>query len=513
MKNMKNFFRDATLAICGSLDIEEALYHCLLCIREYLPADMLSLHLYDRDTGTLETVAYAKMDGGKKCSFKNVLPNNIMKDIEKRPPRGAWLVERLGDYDGTREAAAYFNASDMSGIIMDLVLEKELLGVFMVAVKRPNRFLPRHFKFLELLNKPVAVALTNSMRHRELESLKDLLADDSRYFQGELRRRVGQEVIGEELGLHSTMELVRRIAPLNTPALLLGETGVGKELIAGAIHNLSPRKNGPMISFNCGAIPPTLMDSELFGYEKGAFTGANARKRGIFERAQGGTIFLDEIGELAPDAQIRLLRVLQQKEIQRVGGTERVPIDIRVIAATHRNLKEMIVKKKFREDLFFRLNVFPITIPPLRERPEDIPALVQHFIMEKAKEMKLRRHPQLMPDEAARLMAYEWPGNIRELENAVERALILDQEPFLSFSDLPSDSIKKGSRTIKRTVSSLPLSLDSVIANHIRSVLRSTNGKIHGKGGAAEMLLVNPSTLRHRMKKLGITVNKTVLQD
>ena len=510
---MKNFFRDATLAICGSLDIEEALWHCLLCIREHMPADLLTLHLYEQDTGLLETVAYANVEGGKKCSFKNVLPDNILKDLNKRPPKGAWLVSRLEDHDGTRQAAAYFNAMDMAGIIMDLVLEKKLLGVFMVAVKRPKRFLPRHFKLVELLNKPVAVALTNSMRHRELERLKDLLADDSRYFQSELRRRVGQEVIGEELGLHNTMQLVRRIAPLNSPVLLLGETGVGKELIAGTIHNLSPRKNGPMISFNCGAIPPTLMDSELFGYEKGAFTGANTRKRGIFERAQGGTIFLDEIGELAPDAQVRLLRVLQQKEIQRVGGTETVPLDIRVIAATHRNLKEMIVKGKFREDLFFRLNVFPITIPPLRERPEDIPALVQHLILEKAKELKLSRPPQLMPDGAMRLMAYEWPGNIRELENAVERALILNKEHILSFADLPLDSMKEAPRTKMRTVPSMPLSLDSVVSSHIQSVLVVTNGKVHGKGGAAELLSTNPSTLRHRMKKLGITVKKTVRQD
>ncbi len=507
---MRNFFRDATLAICGSLDIEEALWHCLLCIREYVPADVLSLHLYEQDSGLLETVAYANMEGGKKCSYKNMLPDTILKDLKKKPPKGPWMVDRLGDYDGTRQAASHFHATDMAGIIMDLVLEKKLLGVFLVASKHPNRFLPKHFKLVEMLNKPIAVALTNSMRHRELVRLKDLLADDSRYFQNELRRRVGQEVIGGELGLRGTMQLVHRIAPLSSPVLLLGETGVGKELIAGAIHNLSPRKNGPMISFNCGAIPPSLMDSELFGYEKGAFTGASARKRGVFERAQGGTIFLDEIGELALDAQIRLLRVLQQKEIQRVGGTEKVSLDIRVVAATHRNLKEMIGKGTFREDLFFRLNVFPITIPPLRERQDDIPALAQHFILEKAKEMKLGDPPQLMPGEVARLMDYEWPGNVRELENTIERALILNKNHFLSFDDLPLNAVKEPSQTGKPIEPSLPQPLDTIIENHIRSILKFTNGKIHGKGGAAELLSMNPSTLRHRMKKLGITVKKTV---
>lgn len=507
---MEKFFRDATLAICGSLDIEEALWHCLLCVRNYIPADLLSLHLYQQDTGLLETVAYANVEGGKKCSITTVLPDNILNEFKKIPPKGPRLVDRLEDYDGTRQVAAHMRATNMAGIIMDLVLEKKLLGVFLVAAKRPKRFLPKHFKLVEMLNKPVAVALTNSMRHRELKRLKDLLAADSRYFQSELRRRVGQKVIGAELGLRSTMQLVQRIAPLNSPVLLLGETGVGKELIAGTIHNLSPRRDAPMISFNCGAIPPTLMDSELFGYEKGAFTGAKTQKRGIFERAQGGTVFLDEIGELAPDAQIRFLRVLAQKEIQRVGGTEKVPLDIRIIAATHRNLNEMIAKGRFREDLFFRLNVFPITIPPLRERREDIPALAHHFVLEKAKEMKLGEPPQLLPDEVARLMVYEWPGNIRELENIVERALILNKNNALSFDDLPMNPMKMPPQTCKPLEPHLLQPLDMIISNHIKSVLSVTNGKIHGKGGAAELLSLNPSTLRHRMKKLGITVKKSV---
>tara|TARA_B100000614_G_scaffold262801_1_gene298656 strand:+ start:2006 stop:3538 length:1533 start_codon:yes stop_codon:yes gene_type:complete len=510
---MNNFFRDATLAICGSLDIEEALRNCLLCIRKYIPADLLSLHLYNKDTGFIETVAYAKPDGGERCSFKNKLPDHVRNEIDKRPPKRAWFVERLGDYDGTHEVAAYTNCTDMAGIIMDLILEKKLLGVFLLASRHADKFSPEHLELVEMLNKPIAVALTNSMRHREVERLKDLLADDSRYFQSELRRRVGQKVIGSELGLKSTMEMVQQVAPLNSPVLLLGETGVGKELIAGTIHNLSSRKNGPMISFNCGAIPPSLMDSELFGYEKGAFTGAATRKRGVFERAQGGTIFLDEIGELVPDAQIRLLRVLQQKEIRRVGGVDKVNLDIRLIAATHRDLKEMIMKRAFREDLFYRLNVFPITIPPLRNRPEDIPALVQYFIFEKAKEMKLKQPPQLMPDDLKRLMTYEWPGNIRELENAVERALILNKKHFLTFDELQLNPVKELPQAGKLTDQPLPLPLDTIISNHIKSVLSITEGKIHGKGGAAELLLVNPSTLRHRMKKLGITVNKTVGKD
>lgn len=284
---MEDFFRNATLAICGSLDIEISLWKCLLCIRKYIPADLLSLHLYGHDTGLLETVAYANVDGGTKCSFKNLLPDDVRKDIERRRSIHAWIVDRLGDYNGTKGVAEHFNASNMSGIIMDLILDKRLMGVLLVACHPPKHFLKQHLELLKTLSKPFSVALTNSMRHLEVERLIDLLEDDKRYFQDELRRRSGQAVIGNDQGLRSTMESVRNVAPLNSPVLLLGETGVGKELIASAIHNLSMRNSGPLLTVNCGAIPPTLMDSELFGYEKGAFTGAVSIKRGIFEREIG----------------------------------------------------------------------------------------------------------------------------------------------------------------------------------------------------------------------------------
>jgi transcriptional regulator with PAS, ATPase and Fis domain len=338
------------------------------------------------------------------------------------------------------------------------------------------------------------------------------LADDSRYFQNELRRRIGHEVIGADRGLRETMKMVRQVAALDSPVLLLGETGVGKELIAGAIHNASGHKEGPMLTLNCGAIPHSLMDSELFGYEKGAFTGAVSRKRGMFERADGGTIFLDEIGELMPDAQVRLLRVLQQREIQRLGGTEKVKLNIRVIAATHRNLEEMMFKGTFREDLYFRLNVFPITIPPLRNRVEDIPALANYFILEKCKDMKLGRTPRLMPDALQRLMAYPWPGNIRELENAIERALIQSRGEFLAFGGLNAKPLHDLPAGQRHNWTPGKVELNAVMAEHIQTVLKMTGGKIHGKNGAAELLSVNPSTLRHRLKKLGINSRKTFYQ-
>lgn len=272
-----------------------------------------------------------------------------------------------------------------------------------------------------------------------------------------------------------------------------------------AIHNSSPRKDGPFIKINCGALPSTLMDTELFGHEKGAFTGALSLKRGRFERAHKGTIFLDEAGELTPEAQVRLLRVLQEKEIERVGGASPIKVDIRVIAATHRNLEEMVQEGSFREDLYFRLKVFPIVIPPLRERMIDIPTLVQHFLRKKTAEMGRKDIPGLAPGAIERLMAHHWLGNVRELENVIERALILGNDKPLSFDDL---ALGKNREPISAhslvSQFSESMGLEAIIAAHIGRVLRMTGGRVEGQGGAARTLGVNPSTLRQKMRKLGI---------
>lgn len=335
--------------------------------------------------------------------------------------------------------------------------------------------------------------------------------EDNRFLRGELRQVTGEEIIGADFGLRGVMEMVRQVAPLPSPVLLLGETGTGKEIIASAIHNLSLRKDGPFIKVNCGAIPETLLDSELFGHEKGAFTGALTQKRGRFERSNGGTIFLDEVGELHSEAQIRLLRVLQEKEIERVGGTEMIKVDIRVIAATNRNFETMIKEGKLREDLYFRLKVFPVVIPPLRHRKGDIPSLAQHFIQKKSREMRLKSISTLAPGALERLMAYDWPGNVRELENAVERALILSKGEPLSFNafEVPIKSeLRSKSRAIPEPYPDFQieesLGLDEILSHHIRRVLKMTGGRVGGKKGAADLLQINPYTLRKKMKKLGI---------
>ncbi len=342
---------------------------------------------------------------------------------------------------------------------------------------------------------------------KKLEAAR-LTVDDNRFLQKELYRLSGDTIIGAEFGLKDVMEKARMASSVDSPVLLLGETGVGKDIVANYIHFASRRNSQPFITVNCGAIPDALIDSELFGHEKGAFTGALSKKRGRFERADKGTIFLDEIGELPLPAQVRLLRVLQSREIERVGGVETISLDLRMIAATNRHLEAMVQDGTFREDLWFRLNVFPVLIPPLRLRIEDIPALTQHFIERKTRELKCRTIPVLAPRAIETLMAYHWPGNVRELENVIERAMILHRGNPLRFDDLglsPTYPVKTQSGAPQDGA----LELDALVKRHIQRVLRQTNGKIHGPGGAGEVLGVNPDTLRYRMTKMGIPFGKS----
>jgi len=502
----KDFFLQSTLRICGSLEIEKALWQTLMYTRNFMPADQMSLHFYHRDIGIIETVAHATPVSGQALSIKTPLARKAREQIAAQRSIRVRLIDRLRDNPVTYRVAEKFNALDLSSVVMDLVLEKKMLGVFSVYNNGKEKFTADHVRLLSLLNEPCAVALTNFLRYRELMTLKDQLADDNRYLHDELRRLSGEDVVGADFGLKGVIEMVRQVAPLDSPVLLFGETGAGKEVIANAIHKSSARRDKPFIAVNCGAIPATLLDSELFGYEKGAFTGALSQKRGRIERAHGGTLFLDEIGELPAEAQVRLLRVLQEKEIDRIGGQFPLKVDIRVIAATHRNLEQMMDEGKFRHDLYFRLRVFPIVIPPLRERKRDIPALVQHFILKKSREMKRAIVPAPTTDAINRLMAYHWPGNVRELENAVERSLILNQGNQLHFNEIGDRLLEKGppSRHLEPLAADASMALDRVISNHIGRVLQLCAGRVEGEHGAARLLAVKPPTLRKRMQKLGI---------
>ncbi len=510
MVDKSTFFMETTLRICSSLDIEKALWKCLLYLKDFMPVNQMGLHVYNYEVGYLDTYAIASFTEGKAISKRIHLPPHLIKKVENEWVNGVQYVERLIDNEMIKNVAEEFHFPDSSGIIMDLILEDKELGILSIINDTGKIFKPEHLSLVESINKPFAIALINTLRYKELKQIKDLLIDDNQYFQDELRSIAGKEVIGAEMGLEPTMRLVSQVAELDSPVLLLGETGTGKEVIANTIHKMSGRKNKPFIKINCGAIPESLIDSELFGHAKGSFTGAVSAKRGRFERAHQGTIFLDEIGELPLNAQVRLLRVLQEKEIEPVGGSHPVSVDIRVIAATHRDLEAMVEAGTFREDLYFRIKVFPITIPPLRERETDIPILVQHFIQKKSLEMKLPFYPTLSPNALNKILSHNWPGNVRELENAVERDLIICQGKQLTFSDINQKKTLTAHKHIKITVSDEDLLLDNAMTLHITKVLKLSNGKIEGQGGAAEILGINPNTLRNRMKKLGIPYGRTL---
>ncbi|MBN1615004.1 MAG: sigma 54-interacting transcriptional regulator [Deltaproteobacteria bacterium] len=501
-----DFFRRATLQICSSLEIETAMWRAINCLKGFMPADEMYLHLYESDLGALRTIAGATAEVGRKMDSLTPLPPEFHNRVAEFT--GTDFVNEPEAEPGFQFMLRYYGRPDTSALIQLLEVAGEKLGALVLLAERKDRFTQEHVRLFSLLKEPFAIALSNTLKHQEILRLKNLLADDNRYLHRELLRLSGDEIIGAESGLREVMAMVRQVAPLGSPVLLLGETGVGKDVIANAIHYSSPRKDGPFVKLNCGAIPETLLDSELFGHEKGAFTGALSRKRGRFERADQGTLFLDEIGELPPQAQVRMLRVLQYKEIERVGGTNPISLDIRLVAATNRNLEEMVKAKQFREDLWFRLNVFPISIPPLRERRKDIPALVRHFVQRKSLELRHPALPTLAPGAIDRLMVYPWPGNVRELENVIERALIVSKGTPLAFNDLAGGK-QAANMSNAFDIAGVPLTLDEAVCRHIRQVLEMTGGKVHGKNGAAEVLGINPSTLRNRMNRLGISYGRS----
>lgn len=356
----------------------------------------------------------------------------------------------------------------------------------------------------ELIRKQTTQQLDDS-RQREirLRGERQRIDAEVAYLREELRSRSDfAEIVGESDGIWKVLRNIDLVAPTDSTVLILGETGTGKELVARAIHKNSQRHSGPFVRVNCAALPESLLESELFGHEHGAFTGATQQRIGRFELADGGTIFLDEIGEMPMSAQSRLLRVLQEQELERVGSSQTIHIDTRVLAATNRNLFEMVEDGQFREDLYYRLNVFPIPIPPLRERPEDIPTLVRFFLVKLAR--RLGKQIDIVPDAVcSTLREYHWPGNVRELENVVERAMILTAGDTLQ---LPVGIIPMRKKKESRTTQLLPL--DEVERQHIQAVLNHTLGVIAGPRGAAKILGINPNTLRSRMEKLGIKVER-----
>lgn len=505
--NRDIFFREITVRICSSLDIGKALHRCFLFLNDIVHIEELVLVTYDEQLGTINIEAVASPEEGCSRDIKVPLPSNLQSEIEKAA--GFSRIRYVKDI--TKDPILSLIADilgwvDVQAIVVRFILEKKYMGAFIMITKDESASQDAYLELLRFVNEPIAIALNNCRQYKNLMAFKDALSEERHYLQNELRGRYSLEVIGADFGLKDVMARVNQVAPLASPVLLYGETGTGKEIISQIIHSLSPKSDGPFIKLNCGAIPDTLIDSELFGHEKGSFTGAIYQKKGRFERAHRGTIFLDEISELPLNAQVRLLRVLQEKEFERVGGVTPIKVDVRIISATNRNLEERVKKGLFREDLYFRLNVFPIYIPPLRERKGDIPALVQHFIMKKFKEMALPDIPIIDKGAINLLMSYGWPGNVRELENIVERAIILSKGRPLDFRDILQTDL--GSDRFYEMDMQVFSTLDVIEKEHIHNALRIARGKVEGKGGAAELLGMNPGTLRHRMRKLHIPFGK-----
>jgi formate hydrogenlyase transcriptional activator len=383
--------------------------------------------------------------------------------------------------------------------VIPLMIRNRVIGVLGVTRHQENPFSPDDVKFLVQVAGQAAVAIENAHEFRQITDLKNQLAEEKVYLQDEIRTEQGfKDIVGQSEALRAVLRQVETVARTDSTVLISGETGTGKELVARAIHNISPRSQNPFVKLNCAAIPAGLLESELFGHEKGAFTGAVAQHIGRFEVASRGSVFLDEIGEIPLELQPKLLRVLQDGEFERLGSTRTLQTDARLIAATNRDLAAMVDGEQFRLDLFYRLNVFPIHVPALRERPEDIPLLVRHFVHEFARHMNKKVATIAAPTMDA-LARYPWPGNIRELQNVIERAVILSTGPELSIplTDLKPRHVAASSKQQG--------TLQEVESEHILRVLEATNWVLSGPSGAAARLGMNRSTLYFRMRKLGIS--------
>lgn len=511
MKPDKNvFFREATLRLCGDLDIEIALFNLLEYLSLFMPASKVYITVFERSTWALKGILIVALEGEAQMVPPTSISRGAIQEMESVAAATGIRMWTPGENPSFAKALRpYIDIENHFRLTVKLALENDRLASFNVLAEDKAKFTKEHLGLVSSLQEPLSIAISNAIRYRELMDLKSTLDSENRELSRRLRLFRADEIIGAEAGLKAAMDLARQVAPLGSPVLLLGETGAGKEVIGDAIHHMSSRGGGPLVKVNCGAIPETLMDSELFGHERGAFTGAVVQKKGVFELADRGTIFLDEIGELSLQAQVRLLRALQYKEIQRVGGSKIIPVDVRVIAATHRNMEQLVQAGAFREDLWFRINVFPIYIPPLRQRKEDIPALVHYFIGIKSKDMKVYPAPSVSVEEIERLKDYNWPGNVRELENLVERELIhyrgKEKSGPLKFEHFEFLKTTYEPEAYRKTKDLNFPTLDQAVLRHIRQALQISDGKISGRRGAAELLGMAPSTLRARMRKLGFS--------
>ena len=487
------------------LELSEAIDLIAPLIRQRVPLSALIIRRLDMDQLRADTAAVWREETWLEPTATPI-PQHLLPRLFEWSRSGDVRRIEPDDVFAPLIRPGHPNGEVMAAL---LTVEDRPAGLMCVHAAGTARFTKQQSDLLAGLVEPVAVALANDARLHEMTRMREALEADKRALLSRLGRQdVADAIVGAESGLRDVMEQVRRVAPTDAPVLLLGETGTGKEVIARELHAHSARSRGPVERVNCGAIPVGLVDSELFGHERGSFTGAINARKGWFERSDGGTLFLDEIGELPLEAQVRLLRILQDGTFERVGAQKTLRVDVRIIAATHKDLSEMVAAGRFREDLWYRLNVFPIRLPPLRERPQDIPTLAAHFAWRVGQ--RLGRGP-LTPsrEDLELLVRYPWPGNVRELAAVIERAAILGNGQDLEVAAaLGVANVTPDAQ--RRLVSAPPikedeiLPLDAAMAQHIRRALQATRGRIEGAKGAARLLGINPHTLRARMRKLGV---------
>jgi hydrogenase-4 transcriptional activator len=514
MERFDRILLDVWREACRHIEIGESAVTIGSMLAEHMPMRQLVVQRLDPDHQRLALAAVAPKLPEVDWPGVQALDNKDLRRLKSWARRGE--IVRVGGPHHMPQPLESVRWPNTPGelLVAPLTAGQTPIGLLILVASPGKSFLAKHEPMTAALQEPLAVALDNDHRLRELAALREAAEADRRSLLNRLgRRELGDTIIGQRSGLQQVMQRVELIGRSDVPVLILGETGTGKELIARAIHQGSDRHAGPFIRVNCGAIPPELIDSQLFGHEKGSFTGAVESREGWFERADGGTLLLDEIGELPHDAQVRFLRVLQDGFVERVGGKQPIHVDVRVVAATHRDLAAMVREHRFREDLWYRIAVFPILLPPLRERREDIPSLVQHMAERAAIRFSLAPVTP-KPEDIELLQAYHWPGNIRELGAVIDRAAILGDGKTLEIAaalGLGGPNSTRSSQSVTSPPGLAPagkaapvLTLDEAMRRHIETALRSVQGRIEGCRGAAALLKINPHTLRARMRKLGI---------
>ncbi len=500
-RDRQRLLLEVSNAVVAHLDLDALFVAVSTCLRKVIQHDGSSLLLCDEETGEWRIHV---LDFQKNESFVEE------GTLEESPESPSCLAINTGKAALFREpdlkemATSSPCAQDLldrgvkSFCSLPLLAHKRTLGALNVGRRRDDGFTSEDVELLSQVAQQVSIAVENALAYKQIAQLKDKLTEEKLYLEEEIQTDYNfEEIVGESRALKQVLRQVQTVASADSTVLILGETGCGKELVARALHNLSTRRERTFVKLNCAAIPTGLLESELFGHEKGAFTGAIATKVGRFELADRGTLFLDEVGEIPLELQVKLLRVLQEQEFERLGGTRTIRTNVRVVAATNRDLVQMVKEQKFRSDLYYRLKVFPVTVPPLRERPEDIPLLVRHFAQKFAQRMKKR--VETIPTEAMKaLQNYSWPGNVRELENFVERAVILTHGPdlYVSLAELKP--------TPGHVENSVAITLEQAEREHILRTLRESSWIIGGSTGAAAKLGMKRTTLQSRMQKLGI---------